>query len=675
MKKAFCIILIILTLTVYFSAEAFADNITIGGDCGQDVTWSLTADGILTISGVGDMADYEWFLPAPWSDHSEQITSVIISDGVSYIGKRAFDNCSEISSVYIPASVISIGKYAFADCTSLAEVDLPESLEIIDEYAFWGCSGLIEMILPESLEALGEAAFSACDSLERIIFLSLDTDISSYSSVIPDETVIHGYENSSAEEYSKTFEKTFLQFCGGDHIFSEWQKYSENEHIRYCEGVMSGVASFGTASGYLSVADKEISWPTVAVGAEYTVIYADDTSSAFSVYETHLSVPEGIEKVEVFFDGISLGCVTFIDTGGLGCECYGCETSEHEWDEGKVSVDPTCCTDGEITYVCIGCGEEKTAVVSANGEHTYSSWSMLSESEHIGFCGGIAQSTTVAGSPCSQVIFSIPIYEDLSEDDSLVLRLPTRGTYSVLVGEEEYPLGTCDKSIYGEYVIKFGDYSFGYNPKDGDTILSLSEIVEPTVYVIGRFPITANASGKVTYKVTASDFGYYTQPSENGYANSKFTTTFWPTTQRYDVYAVWNNDESTLSYCWDWSAENGDDITDSIRIMSNCRAYQTNEHRWDVENAVIEDDVITYTCIDCCAEYSKEYIEYQRGDLNGDGEVNKNDAIYLLYSVLFGSEAYPQNQSCDFDADGQTNKNDAIYLLYHVLFDGAYPIE
>lgn len=60
------------------------------------------------------------------------------------------------------------------------------------------------------------------------------------------------------------------------------------------------------------------------------------------------------------------------------------------------------------------------------------------------------------------------------------------------------------------------------------------------------------------------------------------------------------------------------------------------------------------------------------GDVNADGVADKNDAIYLLYAVLFTADKYPLNQNCDFDGDSEINKNDAIYLLYHVLFgDGS----
>lgn len=72
-------------------------------------------------------------------------------------------------------------------------------------------------------------------------------------------------------------------------------------------------------------------------------------------------------------------------------------------------------------------------------------------------------------------------------------------------------------------------------------------------------------------------------------------------------------------------------------------------------------------CSDCA------YTKYVLGDLDGNKEVDLNDAIYLLYHVNF-SASYPVNQPVDFDGDGEANLNDAIYLLYHVNFPSSYPL-
>lgn len=64
-----------------------------------------------------------------------------------------------------------------------------------------------------------------------------------------------------------------------------------------------------------------------------------------------------------------------------------------------------------------------------------------------------------------------------------------------------------------------------------------------------------------------------------------------------------------------------------------------------------------------------------RGDMDGNDKLNSNDAVYLLYYVMFGENDYPIHQNGDMDGNGKVNSNDAVYLLYHVMFGAEdYPI-
>ncbi len=63
------------------------------------------------------------------------------------------------------------------------------------------------------------------------------------------------------------------------------------------------------------------------------------------------------------------------------------------------------------------------------------------------------------------------------------------------------------------------------------------------------------------------------------------------------------------------------------------------------------------------------------GDADGNGTLNKADAVYLLYNTLFGDERYPLSCNCDFNSDGKVTGNDVIYLNNRILYgQQKYPI-
>ena len=64
-----------------------------------------------------------------------------------------------------------------------------------------------------------------------------------------------------------------------------------------------------------------------------------------------------------------------------------------------------------------------------------------------------------------------------------------------------------------------------------------------------------------------------------------------------------------------------------------------------------------------------------RGDMDANDKLNSNDAVYLLYYVMFGKDNYPIRQNGDMDGNGKVNSNDAVFLLYHVMFGKEdYPL-
>ena len=100
---------------------------------------------------------------------NSNITSVVISRGVTSIGWHAFGNCSNLTSITISESVESIGASAFSGCSNLTTVTIPWRVKVIKDYTFQDCSSLTSINIPKNVESIGEYAISGCSSLTSVI--------------------------------------------------------------------------------------------------------------------------------------------------------------------------------------------------------------------------------------------------------------------------------------------------------------------------------------------------------------------------------------------------------------------------------------------------------------------------------------------------------------------------
>ena len=129
-------------------------------------TWVLTSDGTLTVSpteerwnGKCNMANYHKIngvLTLPWSGYADQITKVVIEEGVNAVGQMAFYELPNLKEVVLPSSIDEVRNYAFKNVTSLTAINL-EVVEAIREGAFYGCSGLEDLTFAEGVVIEGFA--------------------------------------------------------------------------------------------------------------------------------------------------------------------------------------------------------------------------------------------------------------------------------------------------------------------------------------------------------------------------------------------------------------------------------------------------------------------------------------------------------------------------------------
>ncbi len=170
---------------------------------GEGITWSFDeGTGVLTIRGRGEMDAYapadgvnvpgfqttERAAP-PWSQHMQDITGVVVEDGVK-----------------------SVGSCAFAGFPRLKTVTLGNGLETIGAYAFWGDQNVQDIFVPESVTQIGPKAFSNIPHL-RNLFIYGDPELPMDMADWEEKLVLAAKRDTAAQTYAKNHDLIFVDLA------------------------------------------------------------------------------------------------------------------------------------------------------------------------------------------------------------------------------------------------------------------------------------------------------------------------------------------------------------------------------------------------------------------------------------------------------------------------------
>ena len=300
MKKIFTFLLALIAGV----GTVFAESGTSGS-----LNWDLT-DGVLTISGKGNMENYSVFNTSPWYYQRASIKTVVIESGVKSIGDYAFTNCTALTSIQIPNTVTSIGMYACEKCSALPAITIPNSVTSIGLYAFTECTGLTSITIPGSVTEI-KNAFKGCTALTAI---NVDPDNENYCS---EDGILFNKEKT-----------TLIQYPTADNTRTEYT-------------IPDGVTAFGEAfcGCLLTKITIPSSVKSIAGGAFYgnsaltSVSIAEGPTSIgdYAFYEctglTSITIPNSVTKLgnEAFRGCTALTSAVVgdgvTDMAGCFCEC------------------------------------------------------------------------------------------------------------------------------------------------------------------------------------------------------------------------------------------------------------------------------------------------------------------------------------------------------------------
>ncbi len=312
----------------------------ITGVCGDNANWQLNGSGVLTVSGTGAMYDFSYIYEPmiPWTDHLEEIQSVVIEEGITSVGNFAFSNAVNLTEVTMADSVSSIGESAFRNCGQLADVVWSENLVEVKGFAFMGCTSLPAAELV-SVQTIGNSAFFGCSALTDLdlgeSLIAIDTLAFSECTALTEVTMPDTVTGLGSDVFSGCSALTTVKLSNG---LTDLPKYTFNDCISLKNVTMPEyLTTIGERAFYFCQSLERIRLP-------FSMIAIGDDAFGHCISLNDIQLPMALSYVGYFaFNGCTgLTSMEFPPnltyfTGGSFYDCTG--LTELIFPEGTTYVD------------------------------------------------------------------------------------------------------------------------------------------------------------------------------------------------------------------------------------------------------------------------------------------------------------------------------------------------
>lgn len=299
---------------------------------------------------------YDKFIAStvPWKSYKEEITTVVVEEGVTSIGIVCFYQLSALKNVSLPSTLTLIdgnaaGFGAFRECTALESIVLPEGLTTIGPMAFRECTSLKSITFPDSLTSLGSSAFQGCTNLTTVKY---GTGLTS--------TGVNAFYEAGVRNI--IFSPTITHIDGYSFYNCKMTK------VEFPDTVTSiGIRSFANCFNLSSV----------------TVNNPDTTFEGISIAEENPFYGE-IQHV-VFYGHSGSTTETFVaEHPDNDYEFVSLDSCSHANTQEVITKEPTCTETGTKNIVCVDCGFIKSTVEMPALGHTWELEQTIDETEENG---------------------------------------------------------------------------------------------------------------------------------------------------------------------------------------------------------------------------------------------------------------------------------------------------
>ena len=269
-----------------------------GGQCGDDLTWTLDSSGTLTISGTGPMYGYSLF-KNPWCDSalrssgiSTRVKKVEISSGVTTLGAYAFSACDSMTGVSLPETLLAVGESCFQSSYGLHNISIPNSVRSIGDCAFSSCNGLTRVTLGSGLKGIGGQTFKECSSLSSIVIpegvTAIEFSTFEDCSNLMEITIPRTVTSIGRWAFDGCYGLSKVTFTGTRSQWNAIDMGDDNDPLLSANITFagSGPAAPTVTAGTDSQGRPTLKWKAVSGAAKYEVYRARSRSGDYIKYST-----------------------------------------------------------------------------------------------------------------------------------------------------------------------------------------------------------------------------------------------------------------------------------------------------------------------------------------------------------------------------------------------------